>query len=108
MANAIEITDASFDKEVISSPIPVLVDFWAVWCGPCKLIAPVVEQIATEYSGKIKVGKVDLDQFKQAATKYGIRSIPTLMIFKEGRVVEQIIGTISKNLLMEKIETHLE
>jgi thioredoxin 1 len=107
MANAIEITDASFDKEVISSPIPVLVDFWAVWCGPCKLIAPVVEQIATEYSGKIKVGKVDLDQFKQAATKYGIRSIPTLMIFKEGRVVEQIIGTISKNLLMEKIETHL-
>lgn len=107
MANAIEITDASFDTEVIASAIPVLVDFWAVWCGPCKLIAPVVEQIATDYSGKIKVGKVDLDQYKQAATKYGIRSIPTLLLFKEGRVVEQIIGTISKNLLSEKIDAHL-
>jgi thioredoxin 1 len=107
MENAIEISDSSFDSEVIKSDIPVLIDFWAVWCGPCRMISPFVEQIATEYSGKIKVGKIDIDQYKQVATRYGIRSIPTLLLFKGGQVVEQINGAVSKSQLVSKIEPHL-
>ncbi len=83
----IEITDANFQKEVIESTVPVLVDFWAVWCGPCKMIAPVVEEIASEYQGKLKVGKFDVDNNPEMPMKFGIRSIPTLMIFKGGKVV---------------------
>ncbi len=107
MANLLEITDATFEKEVISSEIPVLVDFWAVWCGPCKMIAPVVEELAADYDGKLKVGKVDVDAHKQAAMKYGIRSIPTLLLFKDGKVVQQIIGALPKKQLEDKIKSFI-
>ena len=103
----IEVTDANFKSEVLESTTPVLVDFWAEWCGPCKMIAPVVEQIATEYSGKLKVGKVDVDSNQQTAMQFGIRSIPTLLIFKNGKVVEQIVGAVPKPALADKISKHL-
>ena len=108
MGNAIEITDSNFETEVISSDIPVLIDFWAVWCGPCKMVAPVVEDVAGEYVGKLKVGKLDVDNNRQTAMNYGIRSIPTLLVFKDGKVVEQIVGAVSKSHLIDKIEPHLE
>jgi len=107
MGKAIEITDANFDKEVISSSVPVLVDFWAIWCGPCKLIAPIVEDIAEKYNGQLKVGKLDVDKSRQVPIKYGIRSIPTLLIFKKGKVVEQIVGAVSKDHLLKKLDLHL-
>jgi thioredoxin 1 len=107
MGKTIEITDANFEKEVISSDVPVLIDFWAVWCAPCKMVAPIVENMATEYRGKLKVGKLDVDNNRQTAMKYGIRSIPTLLVFDKGKVVEQIIGAVSKSHLAEKLEPHL-
>jgi thioredoxin 1 len=103
----VEITDSNFQKEVLESDQPVLVDFWAVWCGPCKMIAPVVEEIAKEYDGKLKVGKMDVDSNPDTSVKFGIRSIPTLMIFKGGRVVEQIVGALPKRNLLEKITPHI-
>jgi len=103
----IEITDANFQKEVLESSVPVLVDFWAVWCGPCKMIAPVVEEIASEYDGRLKVGKVDVDNNPEVPLKYGIRSIPTLMVFKGGNVVEQIIGAVPKRNLVDKVTPHV-
>ncbi len=107
MGKAIEITDATFAQEVLQSDIPVLVDFWAIWCGPCKMIAPVVEEIAVEKAGKLKAAKMDVDKNQQVATQFGIRSIPTLLLFKGGRVVEQIVGAVSKASLLSKIEPHL-
>jgi len=103
----IEVTDANFKSEVLESTTPVLVDFWAEWCGPCKMIAPVVEQLATEYAGKLKVGKVDVDSNQQTSMQFGIRSIPTLLVFKNGKVVDQIVGAVSKHTLAEKISKHL-
>jgi thioredoxin 1 len=103
----VEFTDANFSREVLESQVPVLIDFWAVWCGPCRMIAPVVEEIAREYEGKLKVGKVDVDNNSQTAMTYGIRSIPTLMIFKGGKVVEQIIGALPKKSLMDKLTPHM-
>lgn len=103
---ALEITDANFDSEVINSDKPVLIDFWAVWCGPCKLIAPVVEEVAKEYDGKFKVGKMDIDNNPNVAMKYGIRSIPTLLIFKDGKVVDQIVGAVPKNVITSKMDAH--
>jgi thioredoxin 1 len=105
---AVELSDANFDQEVIKSDVPVLVDFWAVWCGPCKMIAPIVEELAKEYQGKLKVGKVDVDHHRQVASNYGIRSIPTLLIFKEGQVVEQVVGAVSKAALVDKLQQHIE
>jgi thioredoxin 1 len=103
----IEITDANFQNEVLESSVPVLIDFWAVWCGPCKMIAPVVEEIAKEYDGKLKVGKVDVDNNPQISMKFGIRSIPTLMVFKGGKVVEQLIGAVPKKNVLEKVIPHV-
>ncbi len=103
----IEFTDANFEQEVLKSDVPVLVDFWAVWCGPCKMIAPFVAEIAGEYEGKAKVGKVDVDNNPQTAMTYGIRSIPTLLIFKEGKVVDQIVGAVPKGTLTSKIDGQL-
>jgi thioredoxin 1 len=107
MANVLELTDESFDQQVLQSDIPVLVDFWAVWCGPCKMIAPVVEELAGEYTGKIKIGKLDVDHNRQAAMNFGIRSIPTLLLFKGGEVVDTIIGAASKAQIEEKIAKHI-
>ncbi|HUI65958.1 MAG TPA: thioredoxin [Bacteroidota bacterium] len=103
----VEITDANFQTEVLDSAVPVLVDFWAVWCGPCKLIAPVVEELATEYDGKLKVGKIDVDNNPEVPLRFGIRSIPTLMVFKGGKVVEQVIGAVPKRNLLDKVTPHL-
>lgn len=103
----IVVTDATFEAEVLKSPVPVLVDFWAVWCGPCKTIAPVVEELAAEYNGKLKVAKLDVDGNPDTSMKFAIRSIPTLMLFKDGRVVEQIIGAVPKRSLVEKLAPHV-
>jgi thioredoxin 1 len=104
---AISVDDANFQTEVINSDKPVLVDFWAIWCGPCKMIAPLVEELATEYDGKLKVTKMDVDANPRTAMQFGIRSIPTLLIFKGGQVVEQIIGAVPKRHLMDKVTPHL-
>jgi thioredoxin 1 len=103
----IEFTDANFKSEVLESAVPVLVDFWAVWCGPCKMVAPVVEEIAAEFDGKLKVGKIDVDQNPETSMQFGIRSIPTIMIFRGGKVVEQIIGAVPKKNLLEKLSAHI-
>jgi thioredoxin 1 len=103
MSNEMEFTDANFDAEVIQADTPVLVDFWAPWCGPCKMIAPIVQEISAEYAGKLKVGKVNTDDNQRIASDYGIMSIPTIMIFKDGEVVERIIGAQPKAALTSKI-----
>ena len=104
----IEFTDANFEEEVLKSELPVLIDFWAVWCGPCKMIAPSIDQLANEYEGKAKIGKVDVDNNQQIATKYGIRSIPTLLIFKDGKMVDQIVGALPKPKIAEKLNAHIK
>ena len=95
--NLIEFTDDNFDTEVLKSNLPVLVDFWAEWCGPCKMITPIVEEIASDYAGKVKVGKVNVDFNNQVAMQYGIRGIPALLVFKGGSVANQIVGAVPKN-----------
>lgn len=103
----LEFTDENWTKEVLEPKEIVLVDFWASWCGPCKMIAPVVEEIAKEYEGKIKVGKLNVDDNPNTASNFGIRSIPTLLIFKDGKVEEQIIGAQPKDAIKSKIDTVL-
>ncbi len=100
-------TDAAFDAEVLQSTEPVLVDFWAEWCGPCRQMAPTIDVIASEYSGKVKVGKLDVDSNGQTAMRYGIRGIPTLLLFKGGQVVEQRVGAAGKSDLQKMIDAHL-
>lgn len=105
MAKAI--TQSEWQAEVLNSATPVLVDFWAVWCGPCRLIAPIVEELARQYEGKLKVYKVDVDQEQSLAMQYGIMSIPTLLLFKNGQVVEQIVGALPKGAIEQRIAKHL-
>ncbi len=100
----IEITDASFKSEVTDSPLPVLVDFWAPWCGPCKMIAPVLEEIAQEYEGKAKIVKINIDDNQNTAAQFGVRSIPTLILFKNGNEVEKIVGAQGKDKLTALID----
>ena len=100
----LEVTDSTFDAEVLQSQVPVLVDFWATWCGPCRMIAPVVEEIAKLYEGRVKVAKVDVDNNVRIATKFDIRSIPTLYIFKGGKVVQTIVGAVPKNQLTTALD----
>lgn len=108
MANIAEVGDNNFDNEVIKSTVPVLVDFWAPWCGPCKAIAPVVEEIAGEYAGKLKVAKLNVDDHPVTASRYGIRGIPNLLIIKGGAVAEQIVGAVPKAKLVAAINKALQ
>src|SRR5689334_21476867 len=103
----VEVTDANFDQDVLKSDKPVLVAFWAAWCGPCRAIAPIVEELATEYKGKVKVAKLNIDDHQEVPQKYGIRSIPTLLVFKGGRVVDMIVGAVPKAKLVESLKKAL-
>ena len=107
MSKPIEVTDATFEAEVLKADLPVLVDFWAAWCGPCKMIAPIVEELAKDYVGKLKVCKLNVDENNQTAAQFGIMSIPTLMLFKGGKPVERLIGYMPKAKLVEKLSPHL-
>jgi thioredoxin 1 len=99
----LEVTDATFDQEVLKSEQPVLVDFWAVWCGPCKAIAPIVDSVATTFAGKLKVAKVNVDDNSATPSRYGIRGIPALLLFKGGKVADQIVGFVPQDVIEEKI-----
>ena len=105
--STLHFTDANFKKEVLESDLPVLVDFWAAWCTPCKVIAPHIEDLAKEYAGKMKMGKVDVDVNSKVATQYGIMSIPTIIFLKNGKVMNQLVGALSKLDLKRKIEENL-
>jgi thioredoxin 1 len=104
MSSPVELNDGNFESEVLKSDKPVLVDFWATWCGPCRMIGPVVEEIAKDYEGKLKVGKLNVDENSQTAVQYGIMSIPNLLFFKGGKVIDQIIGAVPKQHFIEKID----
>ncbi len=103
-ADVVHLKDSTFQTEVLKSEVPVLVDFWAVWCGPCKAIAPMVDELASQYKGKVKVAKMDVDHEQQTPQQFGIRSIPTLLVFKNGRVVDTIIGAVPKSKIEESLK----
>lgn len=104
---ALEVTDSNFDEIVVNSDVPVIVDFWAVWCGPCRMVGPIVEEIGVEYAGKAKVAKLDVDNNNATAAKFGIRNIPTLLFFKNGQVVDKQVGAVPKQVLVNKLEALL-
>lgn len=105
--NVITLTDSNFEEEVIKSDVPVLIDFWAEWCGPCKMIAPSINEIAADYKGKVKVGKLDVDSNQETTAKFRILNIPTLLFFKEGKVIEQILGAVPKKRIVSTLESIL-
>lgn len=107
MSSAAAVTDASFEQDVLKSDVPVLVDFWAPWCGPCRMVAPIVDEIAKEFEGKIRVYKLNTDENPNVASQYGIRSIPTLMLFKGGQKVDTVVGAVPKNTLSATIAKYL-
>ena len=105
--NIVTLTTGNFDDETRKADSPILVDFWAEWCGPCRIVAPVLEQIAADYKGKARIGKVNVDEHSALAARYGVQSIPTLLLFKQGKVVEQYIGATSKDVLAKLIDKHI-
>lgn len=105
--NTLQVTDANFDAEVVNSEVPVLVDFWAEWCGPCKMMAPAVDQVATEFAGRLKVAKVDVDSNAASAMRYRIQGIPTLLLFKGGKIVDSRVGAVGKSEVVRMVEKHL-
>ena len=105
MGKALEVTDNTFEQEVLHSTQPVLVDFWAVWCGPCKAVAPIVEELAGEYEGRLKVMKLDVDDNPRTAMEYGVQSIPTLLVFKDGKPAERIVGAVPKKVIADKLQS---
>jgi len=105
VGKALEVTDNTFEQEVVQSTQPVLVDFWAVWCGPCKAIAPIVEELASEYEGRLKVMKLDVDDNPRTASAYGVQSIPTLLVFKDGKPAERIVGAVPKKVIADKLQS---
>ncbi len=107
MGTAVKLTEANFEAEVLQSTVPVLVDFWAEWCGPCRMVLPIVEEIAVEMAGKAKVGKVNVDEVPELAAQFDVASIPTLLIFKNGKVVDQMVGALPKVRLLEKLRAQL-
>lgn len=104
MSEPLVLTDDNFKEEVLEAGVPVLVDFWAVWCGPCRMVAPIVEELAGEYAGRAKVAKIDVDAAQKTAAEFGIRSIPTLLVFKDGKVADQIIGAVPKKQIADKLD----
>lgn len=107
MAQPIHLTDATYEEVVLKSDIPVLIDFWATWCGPCRMIAPIIDELAVEYEGKLKVCKLDVDNNQKVAMMYGIRSIPTVVIVKNGEEVDRILGAVPKQHFVERIKNHI-
>jgi thioredoxin 1 len=105
--NTLNFTDASFDTDVLNSDVPVLVDFWAEWCGPCRMMTPTVDAIATDYHGKLKVGKLNVDENGQTAMRYQVRGIPMLLLFKGGKVVDQRVGAMGKSEVQKRIDAHV-
>jgi len=106
-SHTLEFSDQNFEQDVLNSPQPVLVDFWATWCGPCRMMSPTVDTIAAEYAGRAKVGKVNVDENQMVASRYGIRSIPTLLLFKAGQIQEQVVGSVPKETINKLIDKYL-
>ena len=106
-ADVVVVTDANFDQEVLKSDTPVMVDFWAAWCAPCRALAPIVDEVATRYTGKLKVAKLDVDKNAATPNRYNVRGIPTLLIFKEGKLQEEIVGYVAKETILKAVQKHV-